>query len=281
MTKAKRKINKFNFEEEGAHVALVTQAANQQTVLMMKSKDKVMVNPFNIPQDDIAINKALEQVEIKLSMEEFLRKFFDMWYSDAELLTAMLGMKTETEYWQEQNQGEDYKSYIEDKLESFSIMKSLNDKEISEISFGDYLNIVKTQQTFEKNNKEENMAQKDDTTDLQKSVADLTKQLADLQKANDELAREREAVLEKSISDKIEGFSFASDHKEDLVKLFKQFDTEAQTLVFTVLEKAAEAIDASVSEELTVEGEATIEKSDKDKDLTKSKLQAKYTLSDK
>jgi len=39
MTKAKRRITKFNFESEGAHCALVTAGANQQTVLTMKALD--------------------------------------------------------------------------------------------------------------------------------------------------------------------------------------------------------------------------------------------------
>lgn len=39
MTEAKRKILDFNFESEGAHVALVDKAANLQEVLVMKSLD--------------------------------------------------------------------------------------------------------------------------------------------------------------------------------------------------------------------------------------------------
>jgi vacuolar-type H+-ATPase subunit I/STV1 len=40
MNKAKRKITEFNFEEDGAHVALVDKAANEQTVLVMKALKK-------------------------------------------------------------------------------------------------------------------------------------------------------------------------------------------------------------------------------------------------
>lgn len=40
MTSPKRKITNFNFESEGAHVALVDKAANQQEVLVMKALDK-------------------------------------------------------------------------------------------------------------------------------------------------------------------------------------------------------------------------------------------------
>jgi hypothetical protein len=81
-----------SFDHEGAHLAsthtLQGGASNGwNTALILKADD--------VDQDLV---KALEQVEVKLSMEEFLRKFFDMWSGDAELLTTILGMETEAEY---------------------------------------------------------------------------------------------------------------------------------------------------------------------------------------
>jgi hypothetical protein len=41
MTEATRRITKFNFDDDGAHVALVDKPANLQEVLVMKSDEKV------------------------------------------------------------------------------------------------------------------------------------------------------------------------------------------------------------------------------------------------
>ncbi len=52
------------------------------------------LKPEQITEDVI---KALQQVTVSMSFEEFLRKFFYMWSDDAELLAKLLGFETELE----------------------------------------------------------------------------------------------------------------------------------------------------------------------------------------
>jgi len=87
-------ITDITFAEKGAHLAVVhalQQPANGCPEPLMLKADTT----------DQELIKALEQVTVTLSMEEFLRKFMNMWYDDAELLTKLMGMKTEEEYLDE------------------------------------------------------------------------------------------------------------------------------------------------------------------------------------
>lgn len=111
-------------------IALTHQAqgysANNRHVSLLTKSD---IKPENLT---VEIIKTLEQVQLKISMEEFLRRFFDMWSSDAELLTKVLGMKTEFEQNSEDNPPEDdweirwnerHQEYLEDKLSSITLIK--------------------------------------------------------------------------------------------------------------------------------------------------------------
>lgn len=88
-TKAKRKIDKFNFEAEGSAVALVSAsqggAANSFKTLVMKSADKYSKE---------FIQKA-QKVQVVMEFDDFLQKFFGMWKEDAKILTSILGFGDE------------------------------------------------------------------------------------------------------------------------------------------------------------------------------------------
>ena len=143
---AKRRLLKFNFEEEGAHVALVSKGANGVPLLIAKS-----VNNLPSVSDYVKVQKALEQITVTLSMEEFLRKFFDMWYDDAETLVKLLGMQTEHEYWKEQNPELMKDSdWLEEKVSKFQLMKSLHENTVSNVDADDFIEILALQETIEK-----------------------------------------------------------------------------------------------------------------------------------
>ncbi|MFP8823510.1 hypothetical protein ACKRT4_25145, partial [Enterobacter cloacae subsp. cloacae] len=65
-------------------------ANNRHVSLLTKSE----VDPDKLT---VELIKSLEQVTLSISMEEYLRRFFHLWSGDAELLTKVLGMKTEFE----------------------------------------------------------------------------------------------------------------------------------------------------------------------------------------
>lgn len=140
--KAKRKLTDINFENEGSHLALVHKdqggAASGYSTLIMKATNKYS------PE---FIQKAT-QVQVTLTFEEFLRKFFNMWYDEAEILATMLGM--------EDDDDEDgYQDYVERQVSSFQILKSAYESEnkvdfLSNLSEQDYLSVLETQEKIEK-----------------------------------------------------------------------------------------------------------------------------------
>jgi len=124
--KAKRKLFNFDFDTNGAHVALVSKdqggSACGYSVLVTKS-----TNSGIQPTDVVKVQKALEQITVTMSMEEFLRKFFDMWSSDAETLTKLLGFETEFEA----NKAERESSDGEYDWEKASVIKQLEKQDIA------------------------------------------------------------------------------------------------------------------------------------------------------
>lgn len=154
--KAKRVLKKFDFNKDNHCVSLVGadlgHAANGFKVLTVKAS--------NLVEETIEITKALEQVTLKLSMEEFLRKFFGLWSDDAEVLTKLLGFETEHEAYvkanKERKDSEDeydweaeHTKWIESRLSQFQLMKSMNDGSVQQINKSAFNEIVALQQNLE------------------------------------------------------------------------------------------------------------------------------------
>ncbi|MNF36763.1 hypothetical protein D3C85_607390 [compost metagenome] len=142
MTTAKRRLTDIKFEHEGAHVALVGKhqggPANGVTTLVYKA--------LNVPEE--LIQKASE-VTVTLSFHDFLRKFFGMYWEDANILARALGFEGEPE------SPVDYKEYIDSKVEAISILKNVYKSQdipaaLGELSPEDSLAILVAQETLEK-----------------------------------------------------------------------------------------------------------------------------------
>lgn len=124
-------------------------SANQRPVSLLMKSD---IDPATLTVDII---KNLEQVQLKISMQEFLRKFFDMWSSDAELLTKLLGFQTELEHEAETNPtdewlqqwNEDRQEYLDGKLTSMTIIKKARDGE--ELTLPEQFELIKVRKQFE------------------------------------------------------------------------------------------------------------------------------------
>lgn len=136
-----------SFDNENPHLAVCSKtqgysANGWHTSLLMKSED------IQITEDVI---KALQQITVKLSFEEFLRRFFGMYSSDAELLTKILGMETEFENYLLENALEDpldaAPMYLEEALDKFNIMKGA--ETIKDIPPEDFISILNLQKAFE------------------------------------------------------------------------------------------------------------------------------------
>lgn len=154
--KAKRVLKKFDFNKDTHCVSLVGpelgNAANGFKVLTIKASNPV--------EETIEISKALEQVTLKLSMQEFLRKFFDMWSDDAEVLTKLLGFETEHEAYVKANKERrdseeeydweaEHTKWLESRVSQFQLMKSMNDGSATQIAKSSFNEVVALQQKLE------------------------------------------------------------------------------------------------------------------------------------
>jgi hypothetical protein len=113
MTTAKRRLTDIKFEHDGAHVALVGKhqggPANGITTLITKATN-------NITQEQI---EKASTVTVEMQFPEFLRKFFGLYWDDAEVLSAVMG------YGRTEYPDATEKDYIDSRVESISIMKAV------------------------------------------------------------------------------------------------------------------------------------------------------------
>ncbi len=275
--KATRLLKNLQFSSDTHNVSLVGpevgSGANQTKVLLLKQTVK--------PEETIEIKKALEQITVTLSMEEFLRKFFDMWSDEAELLTKLLGFETEYEAYKkaQAERGEeewDYSKYLEDKVSQFTIMKSMNEGKVESITKSAFNDIVALQQSIETaltehfTTKEKQMEE----LELAKSAlsakeAELATQV-DLVKSLEAKVTELESQLAvvKAAGEKAQFDEFAAQLKglvaddkfENVAKAMYEMskvNADVVAVQLDVLKSAKQAQAANVS---VVEQELTVEK---------------------
>lgn len=117
--KAKRILKDINFNSTDSHIALTAavqgySANNRPEALILKAAMK------NKSKDAEVTLKKIQQIQVTLELPEFLRRFFDLYYDDAEVLAKLLGY----EHAPEDNY---YNDYLKEKVESFVILKALHE----------------------------------------------------------------------------------------------------------------------------------------------------------
>jgi hypothetical protein len=148
--KPKRKLTNVSFQHEGAHVALVSKdqggsANGHSYALVMKAT--------GFSQEFVT---KMQQVRVTMELPEFLRKFFDVYYEDAEVLARMMGyVKVEDEVEDTDSYEDWYEKRIQERLDQFEVLKSLNEsKDIAAdiLALGEdkYLKVLKSQSKLEK-----------------------------------------------------------------------------------------------------------------------------------
>lgn len=145
--KAKRKLSDISFEKEGAHVALTSKQQGGPA----NTHDYALVLKANKFSEEFV--QKMQQVRVTMELPDFLRKFFSVYYEDAEVLARMMGY--EKPEMTEEVKTQDYEDYIQSKLEAFEILKSANDSEslsevLSELDETEYLAMLNDQERIEK-----------------------------------------------------------------------------------------------------------------------------------
>lgn len=161
--KAKRKLSDISFEKEGAHVALTSKQQGGPA----NTHDYALVLKANKFSEEFV--QKMQQVRVTMELPDFLRKFFSVYYEDAEVLARMMGY--EKPEMTEEVKTQDYEDYIQSKLEAFEILKSANDSEslsevLSELDENEYLAMLNDQERLEKAFKELEKAYKPKVGDM-------------------------------------------------------------------------------------------------------------------
>lgn len=170
--KVKRNIKKFDFSDDAATVSLVGPsvggAANSYVTLLTKSNK-------NVSEEFL---KKASQITVTMSINEYLQRFFGIWCSaDQELLARSLGFVTEgmdkavveqqeemleaneppeqPNCWESEPGDTEYEKWINYKLQSIQVMKSLFEAEnieeaVINLSEEDYLQVLQDQEIVEK-----------------------------------------------------------------------------------------------------------------------------------
>lgn len=145
--KPRRKLSNISFDKEGAHVALVSKTQGGPA----NGHDYALVLKANNVSEEFV--QKMQQIQVTMELPDFLKKFFGMYYDDAEILARLLGYVENTP--EDEVQPQTYEDYIQSKLEAFTVLKSVfeaNDTvdTLSKLSEDEYLAVLTSQEMIEK-----------------------------------------------------------------------------------------------------------------------------------
>lgn len=145
-TKQKRTLKNINFEKEDSHIALVGPAVGgpangQDYALVMKA--------VNFSEEAI---QKMQAIKVTMTVPDFLRKFFGLYYEDAEVLARVMGYVPPEN---EENEMDSYEDWIDSKVQSIEIIKSMKDVNdpnvvLSSLDEHQYLAFLQDQEMLEK-----------------------------------------------------------------------------------------------------------------------------------
>ncbi len=175
--KPKRKLKNIDFSEDTSHIALVSK--NQGGPANGANYSLVLKNVDNPSPEFI---QKMQQIQVTYELPDFLRKVMGMYYEDDELLARMMGY---VEPEKEEDDYEDwYENYIEEKLQSFTIIKALHEAKnlpdaLSRLTEQDYLDVLQDQMLIEKAlktelDKEEKSSEADTSTDVENTKVEVS-----------------------------------------------------------------------------------------------------------
>ena len=298
-TKAKARLKDLTFDHDNAHLALCSKeqgaANNQENAVIFKSA--------NFSKE--LIEKA-QRIQVTMELPDFLEKFFDMWYSDAQVLARLMGYVPEEEEYE-------YTDWIQERVDSFELLKSLHEakslpEEMAKLSedqisqiLDDQEMIVKSLKEFESSQGVDNsaetkveeiepvgsktikkgkkMTQAVETIEKSKYV-EIEKQLQtqkeELQKAKDQLEalnKEKAEALIKSRTNALQDVLKDEASVEVVMKAAGAVDAEKFEALVGVFKKQADLLDKS---ELFKAKGVTVETDEVSENLVAKLLKAKY-----
>lgn len=301
--KAKRILTDIDFASETSHIALVASAqggpANgQDYALVMKAN--------NFKQENI---EKMQQIQVTLELPEFLERFMGVYGTNAEVLARMMGYVKPEEEPIEENYDDWYENRIQERLDSYTIIKSLHEsadlsKSLAELPEDEFVKLKQDQASLEKallaieSTKVAKSAEDDTSPDievtknevststekgnvnmdetLKASLESITKardeMQVELQKALDEVNKmkaEKLEVINKSKAAKIEALVKAAEVQAPLVKAALSLEGADFDAFVKSIETLTKAVETS---DLFVEKGATTDEEEATKESRVAKI---------
>lgn len=246
--KAKRKLSEISFDHEGAHLALCSKsqgaANNWNKALIMKG--------HNFSPEFI---QKMQQIQVTYELPDFLRKVMGMYYEDAELLARMMGY-VEPEKEEEEDYDDWYENYIEEKLQSFTIIKALHEAKnlpdaLSKLTEQDYLNVLQDQAMVEKAlkkelDKETEVSKADTSTDVENTKVEVSTSKVTKKNKGKQMTQETEMVEKAKFVEIQKQFE---DQKIALEKAMEQLGKIEQEKKEAIVKSKTDAVKAVVKDE--------------------------------
>lgn len=269
--KAKTVLKNLDFSQKDCAIALVGPSvggpANNQPILMIKS---AQFSPEHV--------EKASKVRVTMEFEEFLTRFFHLYYEDAKVLAAVLGMESE-ETEEDYSEGW-YDRYIDSKVQAIEIIKSFKEKNIAEVVSGlteeQHLQLLKSQAALEpliKQAESDKAAKAESDTSTNASVEKSVEPSGSNTKTEKEITVEMVeksvfTALQKSFDDQAVLLKKATDELDALKEAAKAAIVKAKT-------EKVKAVVKDEAEQATVLKAALAIESDEDFDaflafLTKS-----------
>lgn len=255
--KKKRVIKDITFDHPQGHIALVGPAvggpANQEETLLLKAD-----NGFTKE-----ILEKATKVQVTLSIEEYLTRFFGLYWNDAEVLATALGFTTEAAEKETFDYAEDYREWLDERVGSIKVMKSLKEDNefvdvISKMNGEEYLQFLQDQEKLEKAFNEVEVIKQARKVKVKESGTEATASMPDTQQnasvektvepSGSEIKKNRKQTMTKEVKtvvadvekDLVEKSAYDAiqkaleDQKEELTKalaLVKQFEQEKKDAI--------------------------------------------------
>lgn len=217
-TSPKRKLKDVTFEHEGAHIALTSKAQGGPAngydyALVLKSK--------NFSKEAI---QKMQSIQVTLELPEFLRKFFDMYYTDSEVLARLLGYVPPAS----DNYEYDSEAYYTERLSAFTVMKSLHES-------GDVLKALAML------DESEYLALLEDQVEIEKAFAELDAKASDTTATVVESENSTNASVEKSVG--ASGSKVTKSKKETMTLKTKADEAQVELVEKSVVESIQKSLD--------------------------------------
>ena len=249
MIKPKRKLKNIDFSEDTSHIALVSKhqggpASGANYSLVLKNVDN--------PSPEFI--QKMQQIQVTYELPDFLRKVMGMYYEDAEVLARMMGY---VEPEKEEDDYDDwYENYIEEKLQSFTIIKSLHEAKnlpeaLSKLTEQDYLDVLQDQMLIEKAlkkelDKEEKPSKADTSTDVENTKVEVSTSKVTKKNKGKQMTQETEMVEKSALTAVEKAMRETQVELQKAKELVKQYEDEKKE---AIVKSKTEAVKAVVKDE--------------------------------